>query len=716
MKSWKKILFLFVCVLLAELFVCNYRHFESLGNRERTRKLSPSDIELEEGYFPAGDDVYLIVGDAPGIEIKGINEELSTACIDIRIIGSKEEMAKPVTIRQWVTDESHKLYYGLPDREIWQNETRSSYITYHLYGKCTDLRIVPEVLKGQQISLSITLNPVIPLYFSWERAAFLFFLSCLVYALRPSSFLNRTAYIRLKPAHRKILLALFFIMHLFLFRYLTGLNPYFQREEQVNQRQYQELAESLRAGSFALLEEPAKALQEMENPYDLLYRNQVMSEAGEWYNWDHAYYKGKYYVYFGVVPAVLFYLPYYVITGTHLHNHVLIFFLSLLFTAGCMGVVHEMIRKWFPRTCLGVWLLLNELLLLGSGIIYMTKRPDLYTVPILSGLAFGMLGLWCFLLAGRGKEISLKYLGPGSFFTALTAGCRPQLFLLMLPATVLLWESAARPLVKSAGGAVGGWQPDGGGSCVAGGQAEGGRKKADSRMLSAVTVFALPMALVAAGLMYYNYSRFESVFDFGANYNLTMNDMRNRGFHLDRIPLGVLAYLFQPVKIIQRFPFMEAVYLDSQYMGVTIQEATYGGIFMTNLFAWFGLLPLLFRKYFKKYGRTPWRFALACLLAAAIIIVADTNMSGILQRYFGDFSVFLMLASATAVLLVLERLSAGGSGREYLKGMILWSLLICLLWQIGYQGMAFFLDTGESLQELRPDLYAHVKYLVNFWV
>ena len=62
-----------------------------------------------------------------------------------------------------------------------------------------------------------------------------------------------------------------------------------------------------------------------------------MSEAGEWYNWDHAYYKGKYYVYFGVVPAILFYLPYYVITGTHLHNHVLIFFLSLFFTAGCMG-------------------------------------------------------------------------------------------------------------------------------------------------------------------------------------------------------------------------------------------------------------------------------------------------------------------------------------------------------------------------------------------
>ena len=100
----KKILFLLACVLLAELFVCNYRHFESLGNRERTRRLSASEIELEEGYFHVGDNVYLIVGDALGIEIKEINETLSTACIDIRIIGSEEETAKPVTIHQWVTD------------------------------------------------------------------------------------------------------------------------------------------------------------------------------------------------------------------------------------------------------------------------------------------------------------------------------------------------------------------------------------------------------------------------------------------------------------------------------------------------------------------------------------------------------------------------------------------------------------------------------------
>ncbi len=694
MMLWhgKKILLLFACVLAAELFVCNYRHFESLlGHfklgKDNTRQLTAADMEPESGYTLLRDNVFFVEGDELGIEIRGINEELLTARIDIQVIGGGEE-EKPVYVRQWVTDESHRLYYGLPGREIWKQEARSSYITYHLYGKCTGLRIVPDVLAGQTISVSITLNPVIPLFFSWERVLFLFFLALLFYLLKPASILHQVKYLGLGRAKRGALLGLFFTAHLVLFWKLTGLNPYFQTEDSVNQRQYQELAESLKAGSFALLEEPAEALKAMENPYDMDYRNQVMSQAGEWYSWDHAYYNGKYYVYFGVIPAVLFYLPYYVITGSHLHNHILLFLLSLFFMAGTLAVVHKMIRRWFPKTTVGTWYLLNELLLLGSGIVYMMKRPDLYTVPILCGLSFGMLGLWCFLAAGEGKVISLKYLCLGSLFMALIAGCRPQLFLFMLPAAVLLWVSVKDSL----------------------------KKGAFAKGLPVLAAFFLPMAFIAAGLMYYNYSRFESVFDFGANYNLTMNDMRNRGFHFDRIPLGFFAYLFQPVKLIQRFPFMEAVYFDSQYMGVTIQEATYGGVFMTNLFAWFGPLSLFVHKYFEGSKKIPLALANACLLAAGIIIAADTSMSGILQRYFLDFSAFLMLASVLSVFLILERTADFGTGSGFLTGMVLWGLLICLLWQTGYQGMAFFLDTGESLQEMRPDLYSHVKYLVNFWV
>ena len=92
--------------------------------------------------------------------------------------------------------------------------------------------------------------------------------------------------------------------------------------------------------------------------------------------------------------------------------------------------------------------------------------------------------------------------------------------------------------------------------------------------------------------MYYNYARFGSVFDFGASYNLTTNDMRYRGWVWGRIPYGIFVYLFQPVKLTTDFPFMETLFASTHYMGITIQEFTPGGLFATHLFAWLaGFLP-----------------------------------------------------------------------------------------------------------------------------
>lgn len=674
----RKIWIIFAIVLGIELFFFNFRHWESLGNSE----VSDLHLMLGSGYADHRDGTYTIGEGSLDIDIEGINCDLETACIELSVLNAAEGEVRPVLVRQYVTDESHKIFYGLPERELWENEKRSSYITYHLYGKCTALKIVPELLSGQEISLSVTLNPVIPLFLSIERVAAMLLLAAGIALLRPSSVLHRISYFKLGGKLKAAGMLVFFMAHIGLFFYLTNVNPYFREERGDNQRQYQELAESLKKGSFSLAEEPPPALAEMENPYDYDYRNQVMNEAGTWYKWDHAYYEGKYYVYFGVVPAVLFYLPYYLVTGTHLHNYMLIFVLALLYLAGILGVIDQVIKKWFPAASLAVWFMITELTLSGSGIIYMTKRPDLYTVPILSGLVFGVLGLWCFLLADEKGKLLRRYLALGSLFTALIAGCRPQLFLFVVFSFILLGKYAS-PIETL------------------------------KKEKAAALVYVLPMLAVAGLLMYYNYSRFGSAVDFGANYNLTFNDMRRRGWEWDRIPLGIAAYLFWPVRFQVQFPFMEANYFGSQYMGVTIQEATYGGIFSTRLFAWFGLLPVIFYRQMKKGRRQPWLFSVTGLLIAGIVIAVDTNMSGILQRYFSDFSIFIMLSAAVAVLLVLSHEKVSGS---ILERMIIWGLMIALGTEVLYQGISFFLDTGEALKDLRPDLYSHFKYITAFWL
>ena len=47
-------------------------------------------------------------------------------------------------------------------------------------------------------------------------------------------------------------------------------------------------------------------------------------------------------------------------------------------------------------------------------------------------------------------------------------------------------------------------------------------------------IFMLPFVIFGAFMMFYNYARFGSVFDFGQNYNLTVMDMTAEHFNIEK--------------------------------------------------------------------------------------------------------------------------------------------------------------------------------------
>lgn len=106
---------------------------------------------------------------------------------------------------------------------------------------------------------------------------------------------------------KSISLVLFFMFHIFIFWTLVHLNPFFQVAGPVNQQEYQKLAEGLSEGKPYIMEVPSPLIVEMENPYDFSLRYQVLEGTGEDFLWDYAYFEGKYYVYFGVVPEIMFF-------------------------------------------------------------------------------------------------------------------------------------------------------------------------------------------------------------------------------------------------------------------------------------------------------------------------------------------------------------------------------------------------------------------------
>ena len=84
-----------------------------------------------------------------------------------------------------------------------------------------------------------------------------------------------------------------------------------------NAQQYAELAKSMAHGQLYLEETPPQWLQEMDDPYDKGARDELQKETGEEYLFDVAYHDGHYYVYFGVVPVLVFFLPFYLLIGSN---------------------------------------------------------------------------------------------------------------------------------------------------------------------------------------------------------------------------------------------------------------------------------------------------------------------------------------------------------------------------------------------------------------
>ncbi len=66
-------------------------------------------------------------------------------------------------------------------------------------------------------------------------------------------------------------------------------------------RQYYSLIDAIKEAHLYLDFEPSSALKNMDNPYD--FRERYAQNVA--FKWDHAYYDGKYYVYFGAAPAIL---------------------------------------------------------------------------------------------------------------------------------------------------------------------------------------------------------------------------------------------------------------------------------------------------------------------------------------------------------------------------------------------------------------------------
>lgn len=239
---------------------------------------------------------------------------------------------------------------------------------------------------------------------------------------------------------------------------------------------------------------------------------------------DASLYRDRYYLYFGVVPAVLIFWPFTALTGHDLPVALAAFALALAALTVSLAWWREMRRRFFPT--LGVsWDVLAVLAFGFCTVMPSTlRRPLFYEVAIAAGWVFGALMLWA-LGRAMWRPRPARWLVAAGVACGLAIGSRANL----APVALLTLTLGAWLTARSQGGGA-------------------------RRAVACVALAAAGAAPIGAGLAGYNYARFGSVVEFGHSYQLGLNPQRMfRGTNLaHNVPL----YYFAPPQLNVYFPLV----------------------------------------------------------------------------------------------------------------------------------------------------------------
>ncbi|MBI3308848.1 MAG: hypothetical protein HYZ79_05700, partial [Candidatus Melainabacteria bacterium] len=149
---------------------------------------------------------------------------------------------------------------------------------------------------------------------------------------------------------------------------------------------------------------------------------------------DLTLYKGKLYLYFGPVPAVLLNLPFYLFTKHYIPDNLSVF----IFAVGILiwgGLILEHIRVHYFKQ-IPEWIILFGIGVIGFADLapFLLRRSLAYEVAISSGCFF-LLGAIYFIIKGfQGNKLKMKTLMFASLFIGLACGTRLNF---ILPAAFL---------------------------------------------------------------------------------------------------------------------------------------------------------------------------------------------------------------------------------------------------------------------------------------
>lgn len=266
---------------------------------------------------------------------------------------------------------------------------------------------------------------------------------------------------------------------------------------------------------------------------------------------DMSFYKGKLYLYFGVTPTLLLFLPYALISGHWLlHEYAVAICCSIGFFTSA-SLLHAIWRRYFVNVKFAVVLAGTLATGFGSGAMLLLPRTDVHEVAISCGYAFVMLSLGAIWRAIHDSQRNLRWLAVASLLYGLAVGARPSLLpgalILLCPLAVLLRTN----------------------------ESFSSNRRRCALLVSSVG----PITLVVISLAFYNALRFDNPLEFGWHYQLTTPRQDTaKGFSLSYLWFNFRLYFLQCAHWNHNFPFVNDVTIPSVPDGYGGTEHPFGAL------------------------------------------------------------------------------------------------------------------------------------------
>lgn len=425
-------------------------------------------------------------------------------------------------------------------------------------------------------------------------------------------------------------------------------------------------ATAFQHGQLALEVQPDPALLALEDPYEPNDRENIPVM------WDVSLRNGKYYLYWGPVPALLLALvkPIY---AKEIGDNILTFiFLTGTFVFLTLTILdlQKTYFKEMPHS-----LLLGSIALAGliNPLPFVLIEARIYEAAVAGGQFFLVGGLYFLFTAFHTPNITRLALA-GTLF-ALAIGCRTIIALPVgfLSILILLWVF----------------------------------KTHQEKPLSFISAFAMPLVIGATAYAWYNFARFGTMTEFGFNYALTGFNITAHSkdlFSLAYIPPNLFKTFLNPLEWKDSFPFIKPVL----WGGPSTWLVDYNpGVYYYLAEGITGFLissPFLIFAFLRKQKDLFW-ISISLTGSAFLLFFITQIFFYTTMRYLLDLiPVFTLLAIIGA-----------WSGFNSLKNKKLFTILAVTLWAYTIViGILLPLSSNvKRFKEFNPELFQQITNLFN---